>query len=261
MLLVTNLSLMFTEVPLIERFQAAADAGFSRVEIQFPYEADPGALVAARDAAGVEMILVNVPAGDMAAGDVGLTSLPGRTAEYREAVETCLIYAKALGVSRVNSLAGRPAEGRTPDAADTLTENLRYAADRFAEIGVTVLVEPINPYDVPGFYLTSLDQAIEAVERADRPNVKILFDLYHLAQTEDSLNAAAERAAGLIGHVQFADVPGRVEPGAGTIDFAAAFDALRRIGYEDCISAEYRPVATTVEGLGWMPDLEPWLDQ
>ena len=260
MFLVTNLSLMFTELPLIDRFRAAADAGFSKVEIQFPYQAELDELVAARDAASVEMVLINLPAGDLAAGEIGLTALPDRVQDYRAAVETCLRYATALGVSRVNSLAGRPGQGRAAEVSETLSENLRYAADRFGEIGVTVLLEPINPHDVPGFHLTGLDQALDALARAGHANLKLLFDLYHMAQTEASLTGAIARAGPMIGHVQFADVPGRGEPGTGTVDFAAALTALQAAGYDDCISAEYRPVGSTLEGLGWRRDFEPWLD-
>lgn len=259
MQLVANLTMLFHELPLTERLGAAAEAGFDVVEIQFPYEAELDDLVNARDACGVEMALINVPAGDLKAGDVGLTGLPGREADYRNAVETCLTYARGLGVRRINSLAGRPPPDAFAEATSTLVDNLRFASDRFAEIGATVLVEPVNPNDVPGFLFNQLEPALEAVTAVDRDNVKVLFDIYHMAQTEPSLEEAVRRAGPLIGHVQFADVPGRHEPGSGGVDFAGGLKALKEIGYSGYVSAEYWPSGPTAESLGWMPDFEKWM--
>jgi len=253
-----NLSMLFCEAPLIGRLDAAAKAGFDVVEIQFPYEADLPDLLAAKERAGVEMALINIPLGNFDAGDVGLTCVPGREAEYRQAVEKCFDYARALGVRRINSLSGRPPEGRGEEATRTLIDNLRFAADRFAEIDATVLVEPVNPNDVPGFLFNELDPAIEAVEAVDRENVGLLFDFYHMAQTEASLSNAIQRAAEVTAHVQFADTPGRHEPGTGTIDFERALRTLKETGYDGCVSAEYRPIGETAESLGWRKDFEKW---
>ncbi len=253
-----NLSMLFYEAPLIGRIGAAANAGFDVVEIQFPYEADLEDLVAAKERAGVDMALINIPLGDLDAGDVGLTCLPGREAEYRRAVDECFEYARALDVRRINSLSGRPPEGQADEAMRTLIDNLRFAADRFAEIDATVLVEPVNPTEVPGFLFNELEPAIETVAAVDRENVGLLFDFYHMAQTEASLSGAIRRAAGVTAHVQFADTPGRHEPGTGTIDFESALRTLKETGYDGCVSAEYRPTGDTVASLGWREDFERW---
>ena len=247
-----NLSMMFTERPMVERIAAAAAAGFDAAEIQFPYDEPVDALREAVEGAGIPLVLINVPAGDRAAGDVGLAALPPREAEFRAAVDLCLGYARALGVRKVNVLSGRP--GELPEAASmrTLVGNLRLAADRFGEAGIAVQVEPVNPVDVPGFFLTSLDRALEALAAAGHPNLHLQFDLYHMARTEPSLTGAIARAGARIGHVQFADTPGRHEPGTGTIDFAAALGALAAAGYDDVVSAEYRPAGRTEDGLGWL---------
>lgn len=264
MQLVANLSLMFTEVPMLERMDAARRAGFERVEIQFPYEHDLDDLVAARDAAGVEIVLINLPAGDLESGEAGLTALPGRQADYRAAVELGLSYATRLGARKINSLAGRPSGLQQPDAAAeiarTAVENLTFAATRFADLEATILVEPVNPTDVPGFYLTRLDAAMKLVTAVDLDNVKLLFDLYHMQQTEPSLTEAVHRCAEMIGHVQFADTPGRHEPGTGVIDFAAAFAALRSAGYAGHVSAEYRATGATAASLGWMKHFNEWTE-
>ncbi len=259
MQLVANLTMLFHDLPMPARIGAAAAAGFEVVEIQFPYEAELTDLVSAVEESGVEMCLINIPAGDREVGEAGLTGLPGREADYRDAVETCLTYARALGVTRINSLAGRPQAGQFAEATATLVENLRYASDRFAEIGATVLVEPVNPTDVPGFLFNALNPALEAVAKVDRDNVKVLFDFYHMAQTEPSLSEAVKRAGSLIGHVQFADAPGRHEPGSGEVDFESGLKALKEIGYGGRVSAEYWPSGATADSLGWMPDFKKWM--
>ncbi len=259
MYLAANLSMLFHELPLTARLAAAAAAGFTVVEIQFPYVAALHDLVQAREQAGVEMGLINLPAGDLEAGDVGLTCLPGRQDEYRDAVAACLDYARALGVRRINSLSGRPPPDAARTAKQTLIDNLRFASDRFAEIGATILVEPVNPTDVPGFIFNRLEPALEAVNTVDRENVRLLFDFYHMAQTEPSLTDAVRQAGSLIGHVQFADVPGRRQPGTGTVDFAGGLRALKDVGYRGCVAAEYRPTGLTTDSLGWRDDFERWM--
>jgi len=259
MQLVANLTMLFNDLPIPARIAAAAGAGFEVVEIQFPYEAELADLIKAREAAGVEMCLINVPAGDREAGEAGLMGLPGREADFRTAVDTCLTYAKGLGVTRINSLAGKPPPEAFAEARETVVENLKYAADRFAEIGATVLVEPVNPTDVPGFLFNELEPALAAVRTVDRDNVKVLFDFYHMAQTEASLAEAVHRAGSLIGHVQFADVPGRHQPGTGTVDFKSGLTALKEIGYAGYVSAEYWPAGSTEASLDWMSDFQNWM--
>jgi hydroxypyruvate isomerase len=256
MRIAANLSLIFTERPLPERIAAARAAGFDGVEIQFPYDHAADALAAASRAAAMPVVLINIPAGDAAAGDIGLGAIPSRRAEFREGVARCLSYARVLGVRRVNILSGRPGAGEHPDACRaTLIENLRFAAAAFAPHGIRTLIEPVNAIDRPGFFLDRLAPAIEIVREAETPAAGLVFDLYHMARTEPDLVAAIGQAGRLIGHVQFADTPGRHEPGSGTIDFAAAFAALRRSGYADWVAAEYVPAARTEDGLGWLPGL------
>lgn len=256
MRLIANLSMLFTELPLVERLAEAKAAGFAGVEIQFPYSDSLEVLARARDAAEIDIVLINVPAGDLAGGDLGLAALPDRRAEFYEAVETAAYWAAALDAKKTNILAGRPGEIDKETAWRTLTENVRAAADRFGEIGVAVGIEPVNPYDAPGFFLASLDLGLEAVSRAGHDNVHLQFDLYHMARTEPDLCAAIERAGPAIGHVQFADAPGRHEPGTGGIDFSAALHALKKIGYDDALAAEYRPAGQTEDGLTWMADFQ-----
>ncbi len=260
MRIAANLSMMFTERPLPERIAAARAAGFDGVEIQFPYDHAADALAAVARAAATPVVLINIPAGDAAAGDIGLGAIPSRRAEFREGVARCLSYARVLGVRRVNILSGRPGPGADPaECRATLVENLRFAAAAFAPHGIRTLIEPVNPLDRPGFFLDRLAPAIDIAREAATPAAGVLFDLYHMARTEPDLVAAIGEAGRLIGHVQFADTPGRHEPGTGTIDFAAAFAALRRAGYADWVAAEYTPAARTEDGLGWLPGLRAGL--
>ncbi|TMV12646.1 hydroxypyruvate isomerase family protein [Arenibacterium halophilum] len=255
MKLIANISMMFTEVALAQRLDQARAAGFEGVEIQFPDDADIAPLQAAIRDTGLPVVLINVPRGP---GDaVGLASLPGEEPAFARAVETCARQAKALGVRKVNVLAGRPPEGADPAACRaTLVANLRHAAEVFAGIGVRVMVEPVNPGDVPGFFLPSLGAALSVLNEAAHDNLALQFDLYHMEITEPDLLEAIRTAGKRIGHVQFADTPGRHEPGTGTIDFARAFDALRATGYADVVSAEYRPAGATTDQLGWIPDFK-----
>ena len=249
--LCANISMLFTEAPLAERVGLAAKAGFAAVEIQFPAEEEIEALDRARRAAGIPIALINVPIGGP--GEVGLAALPGREADFVAALDVCAAQARRLEVAKVNVLSGRPPADVDPeDCHLCLSENLRRAGDRFAPLGVKVMVEPVNPHDVPGFFLTGLDAGLAALERAAHPNLFLQFDFYHMSITEPDLPQAIRRAGACIGHVQFADAPGRHEPGSGRIDFETALAALRRADYDGVVSAEYRPAATTQEGLSWL---------
>lgn len=249
--LCANLSMLFQDRPLPERVRAAAQAGFSSVEVQFPAGDEVAPLAAACRDTGLPVTLINVPRGE--GEEVGLPALPGREADFAAAVEIAAQQAEALGAAKVNVLSGRPPPEADPaECGACLTRNLRHAADRFARIGVRVMVEPVNPRDVPGFFLTGLQAGLDVLAEANHPNLALQFDLYHMAITEPDLPAAIRRAGAAIGHVQFADAPGRHEPGSGGIDFAAALAALRETGYDGAISAEYRPERGTEEGLGWI---------
>ncbi len=257
MQLIANISLLFTELPLEQRFAAAARAGFDGVEIQFPYEHDPALLRAA--AGTLPIVLINVPAAD-GRGSTGLATDAGQQAAFLRGLDQARRYAEILRVEKVNILAGPPPTSQPPDLTEgTLSENVRFAARRMAAIGVMTLVEVINPFDMPGFWLDGLARALGFLDALADPAVRLQFDFYHMARTEPDLVAAIEEAGWRIGHVQFADHPGRHEPGTGAIDFARAFAALRRTGYNGAVSAEYRPAARTQEALAWMQDLRAWI--
>lgn len=259
MYLSANLSMMFLEAPLVDRMRLAREAGFASVEIQFPEDAMVPSIAQASTDLGLPVTLINVPRGT--GDEVGMAALPGREDDFRIAMESCAAQARTLRVAKINILSGRPPAGVDRETCMAcLTDNLRRAGDLFGDIGVKVMVEPVNPVDVPGFFLTSLDEALEALDRAAHPNLFLQFDFYHMAITEPDLVVAIERAAPRIGHVQFADTPGRHEPGTGTIDFARAMAALRETGYQGAVSAEYRPKGETLAGLGWMKDFREMME-
>jgi hydroxypyruvate isomerase len=252
MRLISNISMMFTEVPVVERLAAAQAAGFDGVEIQFPERDDIAALAAESRKIAMPIVLINVPRGP---GDaVGLAALPGQEQAYRTAVAECARNAEALGARKVNVLAGRPPTDADPaDCARVLRENLIHAAEVMQEIGVQAMIEPVNRGDVPGFFISGLEAGLSVLSDIEHPNLFLQFDFYHMAITEPDLCAAIAHAGPRIGHVQFADTPGRHEPGSGGIDFPAALAALRDTGYDGEVSAEYNPKTETPAGLDWMP--------
>lgn len=253
MKLAANLSLLFNELPLLERVRAAAVAGFAGVEIQFPYEVPAIALKEALECAGLPLVLINVPAGDLMAGGPGLAAVPARQTEFDAALEEALSYAAMVRPQWVNVLPGRLAEGVGRHQALTcLAANLRRAAEAFAVLGIGVLCEAINPLDMPGFLISTPQELDELLRAVDHPNLHAQFDLYHMARQGLDIPAGIALLAGRIGHVQFADCPGRHEPGSGTLDFSAAIAALRATGYDRWLAAEYRPQVSTDAGLVWL---------
>ncbi|MBK3401876.1 hydroxypyruvate isomerase [Methylorubrum populi] len=248
-----NLSLLFTEVPLLDRFAAARAAGFAAVEMQFPY-AEPKEVLAARRAeAGLPLVLHNLPPGDWAAGERGIAILPERVPEFREGVARATDYAGALGCRQINCLAGlAPSGAERTRLLGTLTENLAYAADALGKAGIRLLLEPINDRDMPGFFLNRLADAASVIEAVGSENLFIQADLYHMARMGEDLATELAAHRDRIAHVQIADAPGRHEPGTGSIDFPAAFATLDRLGYDGFIGCEYGPAAGTAAGLGWM---------
>ena len=253
MRLAANLSLLFNELPLLDRVRAAAVAGFAGVEIQFPYEVPAIALKETLERAGLPLVLINLPAGDLMTGGPGLAGVPARQAEFDAALQEALSYAAMVRPQWVNVLPGRLAEGVERDQAlACLTANLRRAAEAFAVLGIGVLCEAINPLDMPGFLISTPEQLDELLRAVDHPNLHAQFDLYHMARQGLDIPAGIALLAGRIGHVQFADCPGRHEPGTGTLDFAAAIDALSAAGYDRWLAAEYRPQVSTAAGLAWL---------
>jgi len=248
-----NLSMLFTEAPLLERFDRAAKAGFSAVEMQFPYEAPAAAIRERLKAAGLTMVLHNFPAGDWAAGDRGLACNPARQAEFRAGVGKAIEYATTLGVPLINCLAGKPGAGvDEATTRRTFVDNVRYAAEQCAKAGLTVLMEPINNFDVPGFWLNRTAKALDVIAEVGQPNVRVQYDIYHAQRYEGELAATMQQQLAKIGHIQFADNPGRNEPGTGEINFVFLFAHIDRIGYKGWVGAEYKPATTTEAGLGWL---------
>jgi len=251
--LAANLSLLFPQLPFLERFAAAAKAGFRYVEYQFPYPFGSAQQVAdSAQAAGVEVVLHNLPAGDAAKGDRGIACQPGRAGEFREGVERAIEYAKAAGCPRLNALAGIAPEGLAREQArETLVENLRYAAGKFKAAGLTLLTEPCNARTIPGFFLNTSRQGIDVIDAAGADNLMLQYDVFHMQIVEGDLARTLERLLARIGHIQIADVPERNEPGTGEINFPWLLSHIDRLGYQGWVGAEYIPKGDTVEGLKW----------
>ncbi len=247
-----SISMLFQELPLIERFAAARRAGFGAVEIQFPYGESPEELGRARRDAGVAVALINMPAGDWDKGERGLAALPGRGHDFRAALMAALDYADALAAERCHVLAGVPAAGGRDTCMAVLAANLRHAAVAFARVRVQATVEAINGRDMPGYFLTDTTQAMAAIDAADHPNLALQCDLYHMHVAGEDLIPTLRRLMPRIGHVQFADAPGRHQPGTGEIDFRRLFPALDDMGYAGWAGAEYRPTGRTEASLGWL---------
>ena len=248
-----NLTLMFTEYPFLDRFAAAADAGFSAVEFLFPYDHPPEAIAARLAAHGLDLALFNLPPGDWAAGDRGIAALPGRFAEFAEGVETALRYALATGAMRLHGMAGL-ADRRRPAAAEAYGRALRHAAGRLAEHGLDLLIEPINRRSMPGYFLDDLDAAADlvmALRAEGHANLRLQFDIYHCQVLHGDVSMRLARHLPLVGHVQVASVPARTEPGTGELNDAFVFAELDRLGYAGFVGCEYNPRAGTEAGLGW----------
>lgn len=242
-----NLSMLFTEHVFLQRFQAAAEAGFKYVEYQFPYEFGDAELADAARAHGLIVVLHNLPAGKHAACD------PAGREEFREGVELAIEYATAAGCRQLNCLAGVLPEGVDPAAArSTLIANLRYAAEETGKAGIRLMIEAINTRDVPGFYLNRTRQAVELLAEVGAANLFVQYDCYHMQIMEGDLARTIEDNLGHIGHIQVSDNPGRHEPGSGEINYPFLFGFLDRIGYSGYIGAEYRPAAGTLSGLEWV---------
>jgi hydroxypyruvate isomerase len=251
-----NLSMLFTEAPLLDRFERAARAGFKAVEMQFPYEAPAAEIRKRLDANGLTMVLHNLPAGDWAAGDRGIACDPARQAEFRAGVPKAIEYATTLGVPRLNCLAGKPGAGIDEATTHrTFVGNVRFAAEACAQAGITLLMEPINNYDVPGFWLNRTSKALQVIDEAGLPNLKVQYDVYHAQRYEGELAATMGKHLPQIGHIQIADNPGRNEPGTGELNWRFLFAHIDRIGYDGWIGAEYKPAGSTEAGLGWMKEL------
>lgn len=250
-----NISTLFTERDFLDRFQAAADAGFKAVEIQFPYSFAPKAIGQARTRAKIEVAMFNLPAGNLEEGERGIACLPEREAEFRKGVAWAAEYAAALDCRQVNVLAGLLPKGADrKDAMYSLANSLAYAAKAMGEHDVRVTVEPINDQAAPDYIVQRTAEAMEAVEAAGHPNLYLQADLFHMATMGEDIVPALKKIGAKLGHIQFADHPGRHEPGTGKLDFKAIFAALDEMGYDGWVGAEYVPEGKTVDGLGWLKE-------
>lgn len=248
-----NLSMMYTERPFLERFGAAADDGFDAVEFLFPYDVAPDEIAVRLRAHGLVQALFNLPPGDWSAGERGMACLPGREAEFASGLDQAIAYAQATGCRRLHAMAGLVPEGA--DAASlraTYVANLHHAAHRLAPLGITLLIEPINLRDMPGYYLSRQQQAHDIVAEVGSPHLKVQMDFYHCQIMEGDLTRRLERHFAGVGHVQIAGVPDRHEPDAGEVNFPHLFQRLDELGYDGFVGCEYRPRAGTSAGLGWL---------
>ena len=251
-----NLTMLFNELPFLDRFEAAAKAGFKAVEFLFPYPYAVADLKDRLSANGLTLVLHNLPAGNWDAGERGIACLPDRAGEFREGVARAIEYGSALGMPQLNCLAGKAPAGMA-DAVlhETFVGNLRYAAGELKKAGLKLLMEPINTYDIPGFYLNRTAQAIALIDEVGSDNLFVQYDIYHAQRMEGELIATMQKHLARIAHIQLADNPGRNEPGTGEIHYGNVFKALDRMGYTGWIGCEYKPATTTEAGLGWLKNV------
>jgi 2-dehydrotetronate isomerase len=247
-----NLTMMFNEVPFPARFAAAAKAGFKAVEFLFPYDYPPREVGRWLKESGLESVLINLPPGSWAAGERGMAALPGREEEFRAGVCTGLEYARALGTPCLHAMAGLiPAGADRERHRAVYIENLRFAAKELAGEDRTLLIEPINSRDMPGYFLNTQGEAHAICEGAGEPNLKVQMDLYHVQIGEGDLAVKLRRYLPRVGHIQIAGVPERNEPDNGEVNYPYLFRLLDELGYQGWVGCEYRPRAGTENGLGW----------
>jgi len=251
-----NLSLLFTEVELIERFKSARQQGFDAVEIQFPYTLSTETLKVALEQHRLKLVLLNVAADDLLQGGEGLACVPEKQTQFRQAVAQAADYARLLKPDVINVLPGRCLnETRKQDYLRTFKENLCFAADAFSPLGIKTVFEAINTQDMPGFLISGGKQMLAVLDELNRPDLFMQYDVYHASMMGEDPAGFITRHADKIGHIQFADCPGRGQPGTGQIDFAKVFSAIEESGYQGWVSAEYKPTGTTAESLGWFKSL------
>ncbi|MCB8882241.1 hydroxypyruvate isomerase family protein [Acidisoma cellulosilytica] len=245
-----NLTMMFTEWSFLDRFAAAADAGFSAVEFLFPYEHPPEAVAAQLQRNGLTQALFNLPPGDWGKGERGLAALPSRFSELQAGVETALIYAEATGCRSLHLMAGI-AEAGDARASAAYREAVAWTAERVGAAGRTLVLEPINRRDMPGYFLNDFALAEDLIAALALPNLKLQFDIYHRAIMHGDVTMALRRLMPTIGHIQIASVPSRHEPDAEELNYPFLLAELDRLGYEGFVGCEYRPAGATIDGLGW----------
>ena len=250
--LAANLTMLFNEVDFLDRFEAAAKAGFKGVEYLFPYPYPKEQLSEKLEQYELIQVLHNLPAGDWSKGERGIACLPQRVGEFQDGVGKAVDYAYALGCKQVNCLAGIAPPGVAPEKVrEIFAANLRFAADKLKAAGIRLLIEPCNTRDIPGFYLNRSQQALAIIDEVGSDNLWLQYDIYHMQIMEGDLAPTIERNLERIGHMQLADNPGRNEPGTGEINYPFLFQFIDKLRYQGWMGCEYKPARTTTEGLGW----------
>lgn len=244
-----NLGFLWTELSLPDAIRAAANAGFKAVELHWPYAVDAALVRQALDETGLPILGLNTLRGDVDAGEFGLAALPGREADARATIEQAIAYATAIGAKAIHVMAGKTS---APDAKTTFIANLRYAADKAEAHGINILLEPLNGYDVPGYFLLDNALAASIIEETARDNIRIMFDCYHSGRRDENVLQQYLTYQDKIGHVQFAAVPDRGEPDRGDVDYRQLLPQIAKAGYSSYFGAEYKPRQSTDTGLGWL---------
>ena len=245
-----NLGFLWPDRPLIERIEAAGRAGFKAIELHWPYDVAPELVRQACDRFGMLLLGINTPLGDRK-DDFGLAAVPGRETEFLAGLDRAVAYARAAGAGAIHAMAGVVPAGERQRAKSVFRRNIGEAADNAAEHGITLLLEAINPRDKPGYFYSTLGEVAELMSEIDRPNLRMMFDVYHVAVSEGDILTKLERHFPAIGHVQIAAVPSRAEPDEGEINYRAIFEALERLGYQGWVGCEYKPRGDTRQGLRW----------
>lgn len=245
-----NLGFLWPDRPLIERIQAAGQAGFKAVELHWPYDVPPELVRQACDRYHLPLLGINTPLGDEK-GDFGLAAVPGREADFQDGLDVAIAYARTSGASAIHAMAGVVPVGERGKARHVFRRNIGEASDKAAQHGITLLLEAINPRDQPGYFYSRLGEVAELMSEINRPNLRMMFDVYHVAISEGDILTKMERHLPAIGHVQIAAVPSRAEPDEGEVNYRAIFEALDRLGYEGWVGCEYKPRGDTLEGLRW----------
>jgi hydroxypyruvate isomerase len=251
--LAANLTMLYTEYPLLERFDRAAAAGFKGVEFLFPYTEAPETVLAALQANQLDLVLFNLPAGDWAAGDRGIAAQPARIEEFANGLKSAVDYASVLRPPRINCLSGKI--GPEENALEVLAENVELAAGALEQIGVELTIEPVNSFDVPGFALPTTQSVLDLIDGLDSKNAGLQFDIYHALRMGEDPFAFIEQHGSTISHIQIADVPGRHQPGTGDIDFGRLFELIDGSGYGGWVSMEYIPEGPTESGFGLLREM------
>ncbi|HLA80444.1 MAG TPA: TIM barrel protein [Thermoleophilia bacterium] len=253
--LAANLVWLFTEVPFMDRFAAAQRAGFRYVEFLLPYEYPAEKVKEVLDQNGQQVVLFLLPSGDWASGDRGVAASPNRVGEFRAGVKTALSYARVLGVPRIGCLAGKTVPGYSRrEQWNTLVENLQFVADAMGEMGIKVLVEHVSHAAIPGFILSRVQDVLDVIAEANRPNLYVHYDIYHAQRTEGNLTQILRDHIASIDHIHVADTPGRHQPGTGEINYRFLFSEIDRLGYGQFVGLEYEPIPDTVKSLEWIKE-------